>query len=157
MAVGVGLDGGYMTLGSVAILTFVMWVVIPFLLCSGSSFPRSDILQSHRYPVLALTFVFTRLASPFSPLHLTFHPTLYFTFVLPSAFYPVFLTVGLYPFSCRSFAIGLGPVPFVIIPEVSPFHVRGPSGLSHYINVHTNIGCIGDIVRGAFHELCVPV
>jgi hypothetical protein len=24
----------------------------------------------------------------------------------------------------RSFAIGLGPVPFVMIPEVSPFHVR---------------------------------
>ncbi|KAG8217378.1 hypothetical protein J3R82DRAFT_5475 [Butyriboletus roseoflavus] len=25
-------------------------------------------------------------------------------------------------FSGRSFAIGLGPVPFVIIPEVAPFH-----------------------------------
>lgn len=24
----------------------------------------------------------------------------------------------------RAFAIGLGPVPFVIIPEVAPFHVR---------------------------------
>jgi hypothetical protein len=24
-----------------------------------------------------------------------------------------------------SFAIGLGPVPFVMIPEVSPYHVRG--------------------------------
>lgn len=26
-------------------------------------------------------------------------------------------------FPGRSFAIGLGPVPFVIIPEVAPFHV----------------------------------
>lgn len=24
----------------------------------------------------------------------------------------------------RSFAVGLGPVPFIMIPEVSPFYVR---------------------------------
>ena len=30
---------------------------------------------------------------------------------------------SLLDFSGRSFAIGLGPIPFVIIPEVAPFHV----------------------------------
>ena len=38
-----------------------------------------------------------------------------------SAFFPCSVTVLMT--SISSFAIGLGPVPFVIIPEVSPYHV----------------------------------
>lgn len=39
-------------------------------------------------------------------------------------FIPSLYTASNYSYLHRSFAIGLGPIPFVIIPEVSPPHVR---------------------------------
>ena len=62
--VGFGLNSGFVTLSSVAIVTFVMYV--------GSR------LKAVFYSTIA-----------------------------------------------RSFAVGLGPIPFVMIPEVSPVHVSG--------------------------------
>lgn len=66
--VGLGLDTGFVSLSSVAIMTFVTHVSLSIKLCS---------------------------------VHL--------------------LTVN---YLLRSFAVGLGPIPFVMIPEVSPYHVR---------------------------------
>lgn len=59
-------------------------------------------------------------------------------------------------FSGRSFAIGLGPVPFVIIPEVSPFHVstHGPQRQS-LIGYSISIGRFCDIVGCVVAELSV--
>lgn len=59
-------------------------------------------------------------------------------------------------FSGRSFAIGLGPIPFVIIPEVAPFHasVYGCRTI-HRLIESIRVGRFCDIVRWTVPELSV--
>jgi SP family facilitated glucose transporter-like MFS transporter 3 len=47
------------------------------------------------------------------------------TFVMQALPLPFFMSCLIY--FCRSFAVGLGPVPFVIVSEVAPPHVRTSS------------------------------
>ena len=57
----------------------------------------------------------------------------------------------------RSFAIGIGPVPFVMIPEVSPHHVRIYNFCQSCASAEQDVvvGCIRAIVHWAVAQLYV--
>ena len=57
--------------------------------------------------------------------------------------------------SCRSFAVGLGPIPFVMVPEVSPANVSPTEPIQNKIcaNSFYNAGCLIPIICGLFAQL----
>lgn len=54
----------------------------------------------------------------------------------------------------RSFAVGLGPVPFIIISEVAPSRVRLLFLLSRYTKLSScGVGCFHSVIGGTLVEL----